>query len=153
MTHGQHFVTERSHLGGSKTEPSPRAGAVRPYSHSDEGTQKGETRPGRRTTPRHIDAQHLKLALQARKARPIFRWAAMSNGAATAACQPRQPGGGYWMHMPPLLAPMATGWMLCLLDRARSQGRSEVLRTWRTSIAVLRQEFSSCMLRGQRGTP
>ena len=43
MTHGEHFVTERSHSGGSKTEPSPRAGAVRSYSHSNEGTQKGET--------------------------------------------------------------------------------------------------------------
>ena len=98
---------------------------------------------------RHIDAQHLKLALLGRKAQPATRWAAMSNGAATAACRPRQPGGGYLVHQPPLLQPMATGYMHNLLDRAHSQGRSEVLRTWRTSIAVLRAEFSSCMLRSK----
>jgi hypothetical protein len=71
----------------------------------------------------------------------------MSNSAATAACQPRQPGGGYLVHQPPLLQPMVAGHMHALLDRARSQGRSEVLRTWRTSIAVLKAEFASCLLR------
>ena len=148
MTHGEDFVTERRPPGASETTASPKAEAVRSYSHSDGGTQKGEAWPRARTRHRHISAQHLKLALAARKAQPIFRWAAMSNGAATAACQPRQPGGGYLLHQPPLLQPMATGYMHNLLDRAHSQGRSEVLRTWRTSIAVLRAEFASCMLRG-----
>lgn len=149
MTHGEDFVTERRPPGASETFASPKAEAVRSYSHSDGGTQKGEAWPGARTRHRHINAQHLKLALLARKAQPAIRWAAISNGAATAACLPRQPGGGYWMYQPPLLAPMATGWMQRLLDRARSQGCSEVLRTWRTSIAVLRVEFSSCMLRSK----
>ena len=95
---------------------------------------------------RLIDAKHLQLALVARKARPGTRWAAMSNGAQTAPCRQRQGGGGYYIHQQPLLTPMMQGQMLSLLDRASTQGRSEVLRTWRTSIAVLKVEFGSCIL-------
>lgn len=97
--------------------------------------------------PRAILADHVQLALVASKARPGTRWAAMSNGAATAPCQPRQPGGGYLIHQPPLLTPLTQGFMVRVLNRARSQGRSEVLRTWRTSIAVLKAEFSTHILR------
>jgi hypothetical protein len=85
----------------------------------------------------------------ASKARPGTRWAAMSNGAATAGCQRHQIGGGYLIHHPPLLSPLTQGYMLRLLNRVRSQGRGEVLRTWRTSIAVLNAEFSAHVLRRQ----
>jgi len=96
---------------------------------------------------RHISAEHLRLALVASKARPGTRWAAMSNGGATGACRRHQPGGGYLIHQPPLMSPLMQGHMLALLDRTHSQGRAEVLRTWRTSIAVLRAEFSRHVLR------
>ena len=108
--------------------------------------QQIEQRPPR---PRHISAEHLKLSLVASKARPGTRWAAMSNGAATACCRRHQPGGGYLIHQPPLLSPLMQGHMLRLLDRAHSQGRSEVLRTWRTSIAVLKAEFDMHVVRRQ----
>lgn len=98
---------------------------------------------------RHISADHLKLALVARKARPGSRWAAMSNGAITADCRRHQPGSGYLIHQPPVLSPLMQGHMLRLLVRAHSQGRTEVLRTWRTSIAVLKAEFSAHVLRRQ----
>ena len=101
----------------------------------------------RRPRPHLISAEHLRLALHARHARPDMRWAAMSNGAATAGCTRRQPGGGYYVHTPPLLQPLTAGRMHALFDRVRSHGRAEVLRTWRTSIAVLKVEFSSCVLR------
>lgn len=96
---------------------------------------------------RCISADHVRLMLVARNVRPGTRWAAMSNGAATSACQRRQPGGGYYMHTPPLMQPLTAGRMQLLFERVRSHGRSEVLRTWRTSIAVLKVEFSSCVLR------
>lgn len=96
---------------------------------------------------RHIHAPHLKLALVASKAVPGSRWAAISNGAATASCRPHQAGGGWLMHTPPMLTPLQAGYMQNLLDRTRSHGRAEVLRTWRPSIAVLRAEFGSHILR------
>lgn len=97
---------------------------------------------------RHINAEHLRLALVARKVRPTTRWAAMSNGAQTSSCQRRQPGGGYLIHADPLMSPLTAGRMQSLFERVRAQGRSEVHRTWpRTSIAVLKAEFSSCVLR------
>ena len=97
--------------------------------------------------PRVINAEHLKLALVARRVRPTTRWAAMSDGAATSSCKRGQPGGGYCVHQPPLLQPLTAGRMQALYERVRSHGRSEVLRTWRASIAVLKAEFSSCVLR------
>ena len=100
--------------------------------------------------PRRINAEHLKLALVAGKARPGSRWAAMSDGAATAGCHRHQIGGGYLIHQAPLLTPLMQGHMLRLLDRTRSQGRGEVLQTWRTSIAVLTAEFSQHVLRAHR---
>ena len=96
---------------------------------------------------RHISAEHLRLALVASKARPGTRWAAMSNGAATSLCTRHQPGGGFYMHMAPVLSPLTAGRMQHLYERVRSHGRSEVLRTWGASIAVLKAEFSSCVLR------
>lgn len=104
----------------------------------------------RQPQPRVINAEHLKLALVAGKARPGSRWAAMSDGAATASCRRRQPGGGYLIHTAPLLTPLMQGHMLRLLERARSQGRAEVLQTWRTSIAVLTAEFNQHVLRAPR---
>lgn len=101
----------------------------------------------RHPLPRVISAEHLKLALVARRVRPTTRWAAMSDGAATASCTRSQPGGGYCVHQPPLLQPLTAGRMQTLFDRVRAHGRTEVLRTWRTSIAVLKAEFSSCVLR------
>ena len=96
---------------------------------------------------RHISAEHVKLALATSNARHGTRWAAMSDGAATACCQRRQPGDGYLIHQPPLFTPLMQGYMLRLLNRAHSQGRAEVLRTWRTGIAVLKAEFSQHVLR------
>lgn len=100
--------------------------------------------------PRRINAEHLKLALVASNAGPGTRWAAMSDGAATAGCHRHQIGGGYLIHEPPLFTPLMQGHMLRLLDRTRSQGRGEVLQTWRTSIALLTAEFNQHVLRTTR---
>lgn len=105
------------------------------------------------TSPRHrvINLQDLQLALVARKVRPVTRWAAISDGALTAPCRQRQPGGGYLIHCRPLMTPMDRGHLGAVLDRVRSQGRSEVLRTWRTSIAVMRAEAAAHVMKQQRG--
>lgn len=100
---------------------------------------------------RYIRADHVLLAMVASKARPSTRWAAMSNGAHTSQCTRRQPGGGFYMHSPPVLQPLTAGRMQHLYERVRSHGRSEVLRTWRTSISVLKAEFASCVLRRSAG--
>lgn len=96
--------------------------------------------------PRLIRADHLALALVARKARPTVRWAAMSNGAFTSSCSQRPPGGGYLMHEPPLLTPMQRGRMTALLDRVRSHGYAEVHRTWHTGMRELAVEFRSSVM-------
>jgi len=96
--------------------------------------------------PRLIRADHLALALVARKARPAVRWAAMSNGAFTSSCSRRPPGGGYLMHEPPLLTPMQRGRMATLLDRVRAHGYAEVHRTWHTGMRVLEAEFRSFVM-------
>lgn len=109
------------------------------------------TTEGLRTTPRVrlISAEHVRLMLVARHVRPVTRWAAMSNGAQTSSCQRRQPGGGYFTHVDPLMSPLTAGRMQAVYERVRSHGRAEVLRTWRASIAVLKAEFSTCVLRVQ----
>lgn len=104
-------------------------------------------------TPRHrvINLQDLQLALVARRVRPVTRWAAISDHALTAPCRQRQSGGGYLIHSRPLMMPMDRGNLGAVLRRVRSQGRAEVLRTWRASIAVMKAEAGSHVMRDARG--
>lgn len=118
---------------------TPAVGAIRHVERAEEAQAAPKIR--------RIDADHLRLALVARKVRGGTRWAAMSNGGQTSSCQRRQPGGGYFIHVDPLMSPLTAGRMHAVYDRVRSHGRAEVLRTWRTSIAVLKVEFSTCVLR------
>lgn len=148
----QHAVTNEVQargVGGSGKEPSPTAGGCKTLQAHQQGPTDGGTHPGVQAPalPRVIDAEHLKLALVARKVRPCTRWAAMSNGAATKSCTRRYGVQGYYMHIEPVLAPMSTGRMATLLERVRAQGRGEVLRTWRAGIRVLEVEFASRVMR------
>jgi len=118
---------------------TPAIGAIRQVEHPDAVTAVPKVR--------RINAEHLRLALVARKVRSTTRWAAMSSGAQTSSCQRRQPGGGYFIHVDPLMSPLTAGRMQAVYDRVRSHGRAEVLRTWGASIAVLKVEFSTCVLR------
>ena len=108
--------------------------------------------PAHPPRPRVIRLQDLQLAMVARKAAPATRWAAVSNGGITGPCRRRQAGGGYLIHSAPLMMPMDRGHLGAVLDRVRSQGRAEVLRTWRgTSIAVMQAEAANCVMRAARG--
>lgn len=115
-------------------------GTVTTDSHPQRVHPKGGCRP------RVISADKLQLALVARKLRPMTRWAALSDGAATASCKPRQPGGGYLIHHGSMLAPMDRGHFSVVLDRVRAQGRAEVLRTWGAGIRTLQAEASSSVM-------
>lgn len=98
-------------------------------------------------SPRIINADHLRLALVARRIRPGTRWAAMSDGAESNFCMPRPAGGGYLIRHEPLMGPLTAGRMGALFDRVRSHGRAEVLRTWGANMGELKTEFSNCVLR------
>lgn len=99
---------------------------------------------------RHINTEHLRLALVARKAWPGTRWAAMAEHAHTSSCHRRQAGGGWVIHGEPLLTPMHNGHMRILLDRVRCQGRAEVLRTWGCGVRALQAEFATSILHTRR---
>lgn len=98
------------------------------------------------TPHRAIKAEHLQLALVARKARPSVRWAAMSNTVATPSCAARLRGDCFAVALPAVLSPMARGNMQQLLERVRSQGAPEVRRTWRTGMRAMRAEFHSYVM-------
>jgi hypothetical protein len=103
--------------------------------------------PAQAQRTRAINAEHLKLALVARKLRPGTRWAAVSNGMATQACKPQRYSQGWGIHTQPLLAPMDRGYMQSLLERVRRQhGRAEVQRTWGAGMRALGMEFAACVL-------
>jgi hypothetical protein len=56
------------------------------------------------------------------------------------------------VHHGPLMMPMDRGHLGAVLDRVRSHGRSEVLRTWRgASIATMQAEAATCVMRAARG--
>jgi len=99
---------------------------------------------------RHINAEHLKLALVARRVRPSTRWAAMAEHAQTSSCRQRQAGGGWVIHAAPLLAPMDRGNVRSLLERVRCQGRDEVLRTWGCGVRAMQAEFAFSILNTRR---
>ncbi len=101
--------------------------------------------------PRRILAEHLELALVARKVRPGTRWAAMAEHAETSFCRQRQAGGGWLIHRPPLMAPMHSGHMRTVLERVRCQGRDEVLRTWGCGVRALQAEFATSVLHTRQG--
>lgn len=99
---------------------------------------------------RTIKAEHLMLALVARKLRPTTRWAAVSNGMATSACKPQRYSQGWGIHTQPLLAPLTRGHMQALLERVRREhGRAEVLRTWGAGMRALGAEFATCVMGGR----
>ena len=100
------------------------------------------------SSPRHISAEHLLLALVSMKARPGTRWAALSDGTITPSCADRKRGAAYSMPMPPLLTPLARGLMNQPLQRVRLRyGRKEVQRTWGAGMRVLAHEFSTVVIR------
>lgn len=95
-------------------------------------------------TTRTINAEHLKLALRARRLRARGpRWAAMSNGMATPACKPQTPDQGWGIHFEPRLSPLLRGQMDMLLRRTcLRHGATEALRTWGMGPHSLAQEFA-----------
>jgi len=94
---------------------------------------------------RHISAEHVLLALVARKVTDA-RWAAMSNGASTAPCA-RRSAPSYRLPHGPLMVPMDRGNIFRAIDRVRCHGRDELKRTFGLGIRALRAETQSFILR------
>lgn len=92
---------------------------------------------------RRINADTLKLALVARRARPGTRWAAMSDGAETQPCRTQPPGGGYVIRTDSRLVPMDRGYLVRCIERARRHHRWELQRTWGVGIRAIRAEVTS----------
>ena len=104
--------------------------------------------PGAPSAPsfiRTINAEHLLLALVARKAVPSRRWAAMSERIDTQACDRRR--ASWHFAMPPMLSPMHRGRFDAVLSRTRClHGLAEVRKTWRTGLRALVAETSGVVL-------
>ena len=99
--------------------------------------------------PRFIKAEHVLLALVARKighfqmdnGRPASRWAAMSNGVNTQDCDRRR--GAWRLNCPPLMLPMNHGSLTHAIDRTRLVGGlPEVRRTWGCGLRAIQAEVS-----------
>jgi hypothetical protein len=94
---------------------------------------------------RPINAEHLMLALVARRAVPARRWAALSDGATTNACSQRC--GHYSLRTPPLMVPMDRGGMHSVVERTRLlHGLPEVRRVWGTGLRAMLAETSGVIL-------
>ena len=98
---------------------------------------------------RYIKAEHVLLALVARKiatqqvarGEAGARWAAMSNGASTQACDRRR--GTYRLPTPPLMVPMHHGELAHVVERTRlTYGLAEVRRTWGCGLRAMLAEAS-----------
>lgn len=107
--------------------------------------------------PRYIKAEHVLLALVARKVANMqvahgergARWAAMSNGVNTQSCDRRR--GAYRLPCPPLMLPMNHGDLLRTVERSRLQrGLPEVRRTWGCGLRALQAELAQHCLPAER---
>lgn len=92
-----------------------------------------------------ISAEHLQLALIARKVRPQTRWAALSNGASTRRCDTRS--GPWHVKHGPLMAPMDRGNITRAVESIRmADGLDGVRRTFGCGIKALRVELASAVM-------
>ncbi len=81
---------------------------------------------------RHINAEHVLLALVARRAVPSTQWAAISNGFHTYLCTDRKPMKPYcYPHQALMLAILPCTTDERLLNKVRwSYGAKEIKATW-----------------------
>lgn len=89
-----------------------------------------------------ILAEHVLLALVARKANPRCRWAAMASGRySTRSCHWRTSGIGSFYARPPLLSPMQRGNLHRAIQQQRlTQGLTSIRATYGTGLRALLAE-------------
>lgn len=94
------------------------------------------------SSTRHIDAEHVLLALVARRANPRCRWAAMADHEWTPReCRHRYYGPTPAQHRPPLLSPMARGHLHRAIERQRlTQGLPSIRKTFGAGLRALLAE-------------
>lgn len=93
-------------------------------------------------TTHTIRADHVQLCLVVRKTPTARRWAAVSQGTATPACQDRKRGASWTFAIAPSCGPVYAGRLAALLTRVRLHfGRQEVQRTWGAGMRSLQAEF------------
>jgi hypothetical protein len=93
-------------------------------------------------TTHTIRADHVQLCLVAALHFKTRRWAAVSAGVATPACQDRKRGASWSFAMPATCGPLYAGRLAALLARVRLHfGRPEVQRTWGAGMRSLQAEF------------
>lgn len=92
--------------------------------------------------PRHINAEHVLLALVIRRANPRCRWAAMADHECTTfSCGSRYRGKPF--HCKPLLSPMQRGDLHHAIERQRlTQGLPSIRATFGTGLKALLAEPS-----------
>ena len=91
---------------------------------------------------RYINAEHVQLAIVARKAVPTTQWAAISNGFHTYSCSYRKPREPYCRPHPPLFYSVLTcTFSEHFLNKVRwSRGAKEIKAIWGLGYRQLQAE-------------